>query len=113
MIRSGVLSDESILKHCAIYNPIPMKMANSVLRQDLNVHKESPFTTKKLKYPNAVSRPASFNTLASSLTRIGGGNTQIRELLDDSYLKEIHKNVNVNENSHSDENLVAAPHPKV
>ncbi len=92
MTRTGVLSDEHILKHCAIYNPIPMKIADKLLHQDLNVHKESPFTTKKLKYHNVISRPTSFNTLANSLTRIGGNDLRIREHLIKSFVQEINGN---------------------
>lgn len=91
-IRTGILSDKHVLKHCSIYSPIPMKIADKLLHQDLNVHKESPFTTKKLKYHNAISRPTSFNTLANSLTRIGGNDLRIREHLIKSFVQEINGN---------------------
>ncbi len=89
MSRTGILSDYHIMKHCAVFSPIPMNMAKKVLHQDLNIHTVSPFTTKKLKYSNPVSRPASFNALADSLTRIGGGDVRIKEHLVESFIREI------------------------
>ena len=103
-IRTGVLSDAHVLKHCSIYSPIPMKIADKLLHQDLNVHKESPFTTKKLKYHNVISRPASFNTLANSLTRIGGNDLRIREHLIKSFVQEINGNGNGNGSEYSNGN---------
>ncbi len=85
-----VLSDAHILKHCAIYQPIPMHMANTILNKDLKMSSESsPYISKKLKYHNSVSRPASFNTLANSLTRVSGGDLRIRDHLINSYTSEI------------------------
>lgn len=104
MSRTGVLSDAHILKHCAIYNPIPMKIANKLLHQDMNVNEESPFTVKKLKYHNAISRPNSFNTLANTLTRIAGNDTFIKEHLIKDFLNEIQSlNVNGNGNGNGSE----------
>ena len=86
-----VLSDAHILKHCALYQPIPMNMANTVLKKDLNIHTTTPFTSKKLKYHNSVSRPASFNTLVNSLTRVSGGDLRIRDHLINTYTTEMNK----------------------
>lgn len=102
------------MKHCAVFSPIPMNMAKKVLHQDLNIHTVSPFTTKKLKYSNPVSRPASFNTLADSLTRIGGGDVRIREHLVESFIREIENGngngseySNGSESVHSDSNTAS------
>ena len=87
--RAGtVLSDEHIMKHCSIYKPIPMGMTKSILHQNLNLHTQSPYTVKKLKYHNAVSRPATFDTLAKTLTRITKDDS-MRENLKSMYIKEI------------------------
>ncbi len=112
MSRTGILSDYHIMKHCAVFSPIPMNMAKKVLHQDLNIHTVSPFTTKKLKYSNPVSRPASFNTLADSLTRIGGGDVRIKEHLVESFIHEIENGngseySNGSESVHSDSNTVS------
>ena len=88
MSRTGVLSDEHIMKHCSIYKPIPMGMTKSILHQNLNLHTQSPYTVKKLKYHNAVSRPATFDTLAKALTRITKDDS-MRENLKSMYIKEI------------------------
>ena len=87
--RSSVLSDAHIMKHCAIYNPIPMKIADKLLHQDLNVHTSTPFTTKKLKYKNAISRPSDFNALAKTLTRIGGNDARIYDALVKDFRQEV------------------------
>tara|TARA_X000001036_G_C20599820_1_gene774456 strand:- start:351 stop:1004 length:654 start_codon:yes stop_codon:yes gene_type:complete len=80
-----------------------MKIADKLLHQDLNVHKESPFTVKKLKYQNAISRPNSFNTLANSLTRAAGNDTHIKEHLIKGFLNEIQE-MNGNGNGGYDSN---------
>ena len=102
MSRTGILSDYHVMKHCAIYNPIPMKIADKLLHQDLNVHKQSPFTVKKLKYPNVVPRPNSFNTLANSLTRIAGNDVSVKEHLVKGFLNEIQE-MNGNGNGNGSE----------
>ena len=88
-MRQGILSDAHILKHCALYQPIPMNMANTILNKDLNIHTATPFTSKRLKYQNPVSRPASFNTLVNSLTRVSGGDLRIRDHLINTYTSAI------------------------
>ena len=65
-----------------------MGMTKSILHQNLNLHTQSPYTVKKLKYHNAVSRPATFDTLAKTLTRITKDDS-MRENLKSMYIKEI------------------------
>ena len=66
-----------------------MNMANTILNKDLNIHTATPFTSKRLKYQNPVSRPASFNALANSLTRVSGGDLRVRDHLINTYTSEI------------------------
>ena len=63
-----VLSDEHILKECAHYRPIPMKLANEMIDGNkLNV--QSPWMSKQLKYQRQMSRPEHFDSYAHSLSR--------------------------------------------
>ena len=104
-MRQGVLSDYHVMKHCAYLQPIPMNMADEILHHDLNIHISSPFTTKALKYQKVVSRPASFNTLANSLTRVGGNDFRIRDHLIKNFVQEINGgNGNGNENGNGNGN---------
>ena len=84
MSRTGALSDESILKHCQIYRPIPLKAAQSILHQDLH----TPFGNKKLKYQVLPNRPKNFDTMAKSLARVAGNDT-IRENLEKRYNEQV------------------------
>ena len=62
-----------------------------LLHQDLNIHKESKFLSKKLKYQNPVSRPASFDAMANTLTRVAGNDINVKEHLIKGFLNEIHR----------------------
>lgn len=76
---TGVLSDESIMEHCKIYRPIPMRAVPSIIRASYN---------KKLKYQVVPSRPQNFDTLAKSLARINHNDT-IRENLEKRYNEQV------------------------
>jgi len=81
MTRKGILSDEYILKECAMYQPIPMKAASSILHHDLNESDQIySFSGKKLKYSKVMSRPNTFASLAQSLARSTGNNNLFYEL---------------------------------
>ena len=53
MSRTGVLSDAAVMQHCMKYQAIPMKVADSILKQDAH----TPFGSKKLKHPRHMNRP--------------------------------------------------------
>ena len=69
-MRTGVLSDESIIKHCSRHRPIPMGISKSILQPTL--HDTTPYSSKKLKYIKQMSRPKDFDVLATQLTRNSG-----------------------------------------
>jgi len=76
-----ILSDENVMKHCAIYRPIPMHLIKSVLH---STQTETQYG-KKLKYPTPLSRPTNFDTLATTLTRHSGNDPEIRDRLMTSF----------------------------
>ena len=76
-----ILSDENVMKHCAIYRPIPMHLTKSVLH---STQTETQYG-KKLKYPSPLSRPTNFDTLATTLTRHSGNDPEIRDRLHTSF----------------------------
>ena len=87
-MRTGVLSDESIIKHCSRHMPIPMGISKSILQPTL--HDTTPYSSKKLKYIKQMSRPKDFDVLATQLTRNSGGHAEIRERLHEALHNEIH-----------------------
>jgi hypothetical protein len=87
-MRTGVLSDESIIKHCSRHRPIPMGISKSILQPTL--HDTTPYSSKKLKYIKQMSRPKDFDVLATQLTRNSGGHAEIRERLHQALHNEIH-----------------------
>ena len=77
-----ILSDENVMKHCAIYRPIPMHLTKSVLH---STQTETQYG-KKLKYPSPLLRPTNFDTLATTLTRHSGNDPDVRDRLMTSIL---------------------------
>ena len=61
--KGSILSDEHILKECAHYRPIPMKLAARIIDGNSVVAKESPFTNKKLKYQRQMYRRTTYITM--------------------------------------------------
>ena len=90
-MRTGVLSDESIIKHCSRHRPIPMGISKSILQPTL--HDTTPYSSKKLKYIKQMSRPKDFDVLATQLTRNSGGHAEIRERLHQALHNEIHAEI--------------------
>ena len=90
-MRTGVLSDESIIKHCSRHRPIPMGISKSILQPTL--HDTTPYSSKKLKYIKQMSRPKDFDVLATQLTRNSGGHAEIRERLHEAFHNEIHGDI--------------------
>ena len=88
-MRTGILSDEAHAKNCAKYQPIPMKEAERILKVP-KIENENVFSSKPAKYKANVIRPASFDTLAQTLARIGDSAT-LRDALDDTYTKDLSK----------------------
>ena len=97
-MRTGVLSDEHILKHCAHYRPIPMHASERVLRGNNDHHTSTPYSSKKLKYIKQVSRPQIYDTLATQLSRISGNHSEFRDALHTAFDATLSDNVNVNDN---------------
>jgi len=89
-----VLSDEHILKECAHYQPIPMKLAAKILDGNSISAKTSPFTSKKLKYVAQLSRPAHFDSYAHSIARNLGNDPEFRGKLHAAYTADIEQHHN-------------------
>ena len=96
--KGTILSDEHILKECAHYRPIPMKLAAKIIDESSISAKKSPFSSKPLKYIQQLSRPEHFDTYAHSLNRNLGNNPEFRGKLHAAYTTDIaqHHNDNVN-----------------
>ena len=106
-MRTGVLSDEHILKHCAHYRPIPMHASERVLRGNNDHHTSTPYSSKKLKYIKQVSRPQIYDTLATQLSRISGNHSEFRDALHTAFDAALsdNDNLNVNDNSNVNDNV--------
>ena len=93
-----VLSDEHILKECAHYRPIPMKLAEKMIDKSSISAKKSPFSSKPLKYVRELSRPAHFDAYAHSIARNLGNDPEFRGKLHGAYIADVaqHHNDNVN-----------------
>ena len=87
--KGTILSDEHILKECAHYRPIPMKLAARIIDENSVVAKESPFSNKKLKYQRQMSRPEHFDSYAHSLSRNLGNDPEFRGRLHTAYNADI------------------------
>ena len=85
MSRSGLLSDESILRHCFQYRPIPLALTNKILKI---AQKPSSKFAKSPKYSQMPPRPATFDTLAQSVARIRQ-DPSLRESMEKTYDEEI------------------------
>ena len=108
-MRTGVLSDEHILKHCAHYRPIPMHASERVLRGNNDHHTSTPYSSKKLKYIKQVSRPQIYDTLATQLSRISGNHSEFRDALHTAFDAALSENVNDNVNDNDNDNLTSTP----
>ena len=104
-MRTGVLSDEHILKHCAHYRPIPMHTSERVLRGNNDHHTSTPYSSKKLKYIKQVSRPQIYDTLATQLSRISGNHSEFRDALHTAFDAALSDNDNVNVNDNDNVNV--------
>ena len=106
-MRTGVLSDEHILKHCAHYRPIPMHASERVLRGNNDHHTSTPYSSKKLKYIKQVSRPQIYDTLATQLSRISGNHSEFRDALHTAFDAALsdNDNLNVSDNDNVNDNL--------
>ena len=89
-MRTGILSDAAHAKNCAKYQPIPMREAERILKIPKQETNDVKFVMKPAKYKAPVIRPATFDTLAQTLARIGNSSS-LREALDDTYSKDIGK----------------------
>ena len=87
--KGTILSDEHILKECAHYRPIPMKLAARIIDGNSVVAKESPFSNKKLKYQRQMSRPEHFDAYAHSISRNLGNDPEFRGRLHGAYTADV------------------------
>ena len=108
-MRTGVLSDEHILKHCAHYRPIPMHASERVLRGNNDHHTSTPYSSKKLKYIKQVSRPQIYDTLATQLSRISGNHSEFRDALHTAFDAALSDNDNLNVNDNDNSNVNVTP----
>ena len=107
-MRTGVLSDQSILKHCAKYQPIPMHMTHSILNQSPIL--TTPYTSKKIKHVRQMSRPQTFDALATHLGK-HSGSVELRGLLHQALNNAISSPENGNDNDNSTPATPATPAP--
>ena len=98
-MRTGVLSDQSILKHCAKYQPIPMHMTHSILNQSPIL--TTPYSSKKIKHVRQMSRPQTFDALATHLGK-HSGSVELRELLHQALNNAISSAENDRDNNDND-----------
>ena len=71
-MRTGFLSDESIMTMCAEYNPIPLGKASAILSPKPHGKTplaKSPIETRRPKYVQPPHRPATFGALANSIAK--------------------------------------------
>ncbi len=92
--KNTVLSDESIMKHCIQYQPIPMKKVEYIL-YDKAPKPESFIQTKKPKYIQPSPRPVNYNALASSVAKSTDptGVHNIQKSIDDAYKNEVNTRI--------------------
>ena len=64
-MRTGILSDESILQNCAEYNPVPLGKVRQIL--DSQVEAKHGLDLKAQKYVQAPPRPVTFQAMSNSL----------------------------------------------
>ena len=89
-----VLSDEHILKECAHYRPIPMKLAARIIDGGSIRSEKSPYSSKPLKYQRQVSRPEHFDAYANSIARNLGNDPEFRGKLHTAYTADVEEHHN-------------------
>ena len=75
-MRTGVLSDHNVMKKCSKHQTLPMHMSHILGKPQTT----TPYSSKSLKYPRQMSRPQTFDTLATQLSR-NSGSVLLREQL--------------------------------
>ena len=93
-MRTGILSDESIMKMCAEYRPIPLGQVSSIL----NVKQTEPVLPTRLKYgAQPPARPAFFGAMSNSMAKqMDPTNTApVRMAINQQYVDEL-RSANVN-----------------
>ena len=105
-MRTGFLSDESIMMLCAEYHPIPLGKASAILSPHGKTPKpKSPIETRGPKYVQPPHRPATFGALANSIARHQNNPIPIQRQMNEMYEKELgHSNVAPNNDAMSDNN---------
>ena len=77
-MRTGTLSDKSVIANCPIYQPVPMKFVTKVLKQK-NEQVKTNFNGIKRVKRSIPARPMNINALAVALSNISEKNlTQTR-----------------------------------
>ena len=85
--RTGVLSDEHILQHCAKYRPVPLGVAHTILQQPSAT---TLMNGKRLKHSQPPPRPENFDTMAKAVARIHQ-DPNVRDQMESEYAKEVMK----------------------
>jgi hypothetical protein len=85
--RTGVLSDEQVLKHCAKYRPVPLGVAHTILQQPSAT---TLMNGKRLKHSQPPPRPENFDTMAKAVARIHQ-DPRLRDKMDSEYAKEVQR----------------------
>ena len=109
-MRTGILSDESVLKTCAEFQPVPLGAVNSIL----SVKQPEPQLPRKLKYTQPPARPAFFGAMSNSMAKqMDPTNTAaIRANLNEQYVDELQRaNVNLINYSPDWDEGIAEPQP--
>jgi hypothetical protein len=83
--RTGVLSDEHILQHCAKYRPVPLGVAHTILQQPSAT---TLMNGKRLKHSQPPPRPENFDTMAKAVARIHQ-DPNVRDQMESEYAKEV------------------------
>ena len=68
-MRTGTLSDKSVIANCPIYQPVPMKFVTKVLKQN-NEQTKSYFNGIKKVNRSIPPRPMNINALAVALANV-------------------------------------------
>ena len=90
-MREGVLSDESILKQCREYRPIPLGLTQQILEIQKPADYKPVLQVRKPKYLQHAPTPATFNVMSSAVAKSMDpiNPAPIRQQLNAQYDKEV------------------------
>ena len=104
-MRTGTLSDKSVIANCPIYQPVPMKFVTKVLKQK-NEQVKTNFNGIKRVKRSIPARPMNINALAVALSNISEKNlTQTRTAI----LTELPTNAFADDHTYPPDGLINTP----